>query len=125
VPLRQRQLRQQGVLRESSVVELLAPASRPCSDVTAEQWRRNGGEATVRPAIIDRQRHGWDGVAQGSCGRTLVSRVGRNCAGCGDRPEQGRGLGKETPTSGPQVAATEARAVMGRLRTRDWARALQ
>jgi hypothetical protein len=37
-----------------------------------------------------------------------VSRFGWNRASGGDRPEQGRGLGKATPTGGPRVAVTEA-----------------
>jgi hypothetical protein len=53
---------------------------------------------------------GWGGVARGSLGRMLMSQFGRNRTGGEDRPEQGRGLGNSTPTSGPWVAATDARA---------------
>jgi hypothetical protein len=39
-----------------------------------------------------------------------VSRFGRNHADGGDLSEQGRGMGKATPTGGPQEAAIEMRA---------------
>jgi hypothetical protein len=74
------------------IVELLVPASRPCSDGTTEQWRRSGGEATVWPAIISRQR--GDGM-----GRHEAALVGRSH----------HGLARITPAVG-----------IGQSRGEDW-----
>jgi hypothetical protein len=60
-------------------------------------------------------------MGRAGLGQMLASWFGRNRASGGDRPEQGRGLGKRELIGGSQSSATKACVVTGWLHTWEWA----